>query len=86
MFHLQEIEQNWVKLVELSDKRNVDLDGELATQQEHEKLRLHFAELANTCDKWMQEHNEVGCCLRLLDVNNVVTQVHRWNLCSTPAL
>lgn len=53
-----EIEQNWAKLVELSEKRNVDLDAELVTQHEHEKLRLHFAELANACDKWMQEYNE----------------------------
>ncbi|XP_039253856.1 alpha-actinin-1-like [Styela clava] len=53
-----EIEQNWGKLVELSEKRKLDLEEELKVQTEHEKLRVHFAELANASDKWMQEQNE----------------------------
>lgn len=53
-----EIEQNWAKVVKLSEKRTTDLDAELQTQEEHEKLRLHFAELANAFDPWMLEQNE----------------------------
>ncbi|XP_071948314.1 spectrin alpha chain, non-erythrocytic 1-like isoform X2 [Antedon mediterranea] len=54
-FTMEALEDTWRNLQKIIKEREVDLNKELIRQEENDKLRKQFAQLANTFHQWLTE-------------------------------
>ena len=60
---MQDLERKWGEILQLIPERDQKLSNETATQQNNERLRVQFAQMANQVGEWVTQRAK-----RLVDI------------------